>query len=65
MFHLESNQEVFGGIDIANPNESIKSEDRLRQFCQEYRTTLPFKMFGPFGSVCCKMALAKVGVSLP
>ena len=29
MFHLESNQEVFGGIDIANPNESIKPEDRL------------------------------------
>ena len=29
MSHLEINQEVFGGIDIANPNESIKPEDRL------------------------------------
>ena len=27
--------------------------------------TLPFKMFGPFWSVWCKMALAEVGVSLP
>ena len=27
--------------------------------------TLPFKMFGPFGSVWCKTALAEVGVSLP
>ena len=27
--------------------------------------TLPFKMFGPFRSVWCKMALAEVGVSLP
>ena len=25
----------------------------------------PFKMFGPFGSVWCKTALAKVGMSLP
>ena len=28
-------------------------------------STLPFKMFGPFWSVWCKMALAEVGVSLP
>ena len=27
--------------------------------------TLPVKMFGPFWSVWCKMALAEVGVSLP
>ena len=27
--------------------------------------TLPFKMFGPFGSVWCKIALAEVGLSLP
>ena len=27
--------------------------------------TLPFKMFGPFGSVWCKIALGEVGVSLP
>ena len=27
--------------------------------------TLPFKMFGPFGSVWCKTALAEVGLSLP
>ena len=27
--------------------------------------TRPFKMFGPFWSVWCKMALAKVGMSLP
>jgi len=27
--------------------------------------TLPFKMFGPFGSVWCGAALAEVGVSLP
>ena len=27
--------------------------------------TLPFKMFGPFWSVWCKMALAEVGMSLP
>ena len=28
-------------------------------------STLPFKMFGPFGSVWCKTALAEVGLSLP
>ena len=28
-------------------------------------STLPVKMFGPFWSVWCKMALAEVGVSLP
>ena len=27
--------------------------------------TLPFKMFGPFGSVWFKTALAEVGLSLP
>ena len=27
--------------------------------------TLPVKMFGPFWSVWCKMALAEVGMSLP
>ena len=27
--------------------------------------TLPVKMFGPFWSVFCKMALVEVGVSLP
>ena len=30
-----------------------------------FLTTLPFKMFGPFWSVWCKMALVEVGVSLP
>ena len=30
-----------------------------------YVHTLPFKMFGPFGSVWCKTALAEVGLSLP
>jgi hypothetical protein len=30
-----------------------------------YLCTLPFKMFWPFWSVWCKMALAEVGVSLP
>ena len=28
-------------------------------------STLPFKMFGPFWSVWCKMARAEVGASLP
>ena len=45
----------------------------ISQFCIEsvYASamikcnTLPFKMFGPFWSVWCKMALAEVGVSLP
>ena len=32
---------------------------------EEFSTTLPVKMFGPFWSVWCKMALAEVGVSLP
>ena len=31
----------------------------------DFTTTLPFKMFCPFWSVWCKMALAEVGVSLP
>ena len=30
-----------------------------------YARTLPFKMFGPFGSVWCKTALAEVCLSLP
>ena len=38
-------------------------------FCPElskYNScTLPIKMFGPFWSVWCKMALAEVGMSLP
>ena len=36
-----------------------KGMDWLKSKC-----TLPVKMFGPFWSVCCKMALAEVGVSL-
>ena len=33
-------------------------------FCGGQYGTLPVKMFGPFWSVWCKMALAEVGVSL-
>ena len=32
--------------------------------CVTTGDTLPVKMFGPFWSVWCKMALAEVGVSL-
>ena len=39
--------------------------DKERTMVLNYVCTLPIKMFGPFWSVWCKMALAEVGVSLP
>jgi hypothetical protein len=38
---------------------------QLKKAYEKSGDTLPFKMFGPFGSVWCKTALAEVGLSLP
>ena len=44
---------------------SVAPEYERTTVRQNFEHTLPFKMFGPFWSVWCKMALAEVGVSLP
>ena len=44
--------------DLGHPKDELAGQDRPS-------FTLPFKMFGPFGSVWYKTALAEVGMSLP
>ena len=45
--------------------QKIESNANQEEENLSHLATLPFKMFGPFWSVWCKMALAEVGVSLP
>ena len=44
---------------------SLKQGSKPHIMCKPHSVTLPVKMFGPFWSVWCKMALAEVCVSLP
>ena len=61
------------GISLSWTNFLLKlsAKDKLylnyHYFCSSlYQfATLPVKMFGPFWSAWCKIALAEVGVSLP
>ena len=58
--------------DKGDGGECYRSCSQIPPSMQEYGShppgkshTLPFKMFGPFWSVWCKIALAEAGMSLP
>ena len=59
-------KQTFWEANLIHGVTCVASVNRITEDGGVGRTiTLPFKMFGPFWSVWCKMAQAEVGVSLP
>ena len=59
-------QNLFKTYHCAHETDKIIIKEKLlTSQKQSPQSTAPFKMFGPFWSVWCKMALVEVGASLP
>ena len=68
MFHMwmtDGYEYFLNPMGGESPDDYTNKTNDLSHPVKKVSGTLPVKMFGPFWSVCYKIALAEWGVSLP